>query len=321
MNIVDRKSKDTSKNYFYGVDVNDKQAVQREYERLNKQHKIVTIIVILALGILAFFGFDFYRVNFMEGKPIFALESAVERGTLFKGLGYNVLYCDNGERYIGSVLYKTCEEPDQLTFTNIVYEKFVDYSVSNKTLDKNKLDKLTITNLVFDEENDQGGSDYLLEIAYECKDGSSKCLKTVKEYNDPLKIKLYVKINKYNEVYDVVSFKTSGAYYEQLKENYTEKIKTYLIEKGLFKEENVRLFSIELEENYGKYKFRGNSYADSYLAVINYMCKDNSNTCVEAFDKKDLEGDYANLAFYSSLFLDEEDNILLMGPREYFELD
>ena len=72
MNIVNKKPQQT-KNVFYGVDVNDKQAVEKEYKRLQSQHRKITILVIIVLAFLGVVGFDFYRVNFIGGKPIFAV--------------------------------------------------------------------------------------------------------------------------------------------------------------------------------------------------------------------------------------------------------
>lgn len=321
MNIIGKRKVDSTKNVFYGVDVNDKAAVQKEYEKLQKKHRKITILVIVVLCVLGCIIFDFYRVNFMGGKPIFAVSSSVDRGTLFQGLGYKVLYCENGERYIGSVLYKSCEETDMNDFRNFVYELFVNYSVANKTLDKNNLENLVIQSITYDEDNAEKGSDYLLNLSVTCKDGSTKCFKTDKEYNDYSNINLYISINRYNEIYKVFPFKASGLYFEQLNENYTSKVKEYLIRENKLNEENLRDFHVVLTSNNGKDKFRGVTYADSYLMAIHYLCVDNGNDCVTAFDKQDYEGDYANLSFYSSLFLDAEDNVMLVGPKEYLELD
>ena len=320
MNIIDKKPRETPANYFYGVNVNDKEAVKEEYEKLRKRHKVITIVVIIAIAVFGVILFDFCRVNFMGSKPLFAVSKKVERGTLFQGIGYKVLYCSNGERYLGSVLYKACDEIDERTFTNVVYEKFVNYSIDNKTLDKDSLKELTINNLDYDEDNEEGGSDYLLDITFTCEDDGNKCLKTEKEYYDPNNIKLIIRINRYNEIYSVVPFKTSGANYDNLKKLYTDKAKEYMINNDLMDEDNTHSFSINLIENHGKYKFRGTTYADSYLAEINYNCNDHSNTCIKAIDDEDLEGDFSNLSFYMSVFIDEDDNVLLMGPKEYFEL-
>jgi len=172
-----------------------------------------------------------------------------------------------------------------------------------------------------DEDNEEGGSDYILDISYECKDGSGKCFKIGKEYNGTVNNKVYIRINKYNEIYDILYFKNSGIYFERLNEQYTEKVKQYMIDNQLVNEENVKLFKVELTSNNGKYKFRGNAYADSYLVKISYSCADNGNECVQAFDKKDIDGDFSNLVFYASMLLDSEDNVALVGPREYLEIE
>lgn len=321
MNIIGKKRIDSSKNEFYGVDVNDKNAVVNEFNRLKKRHRNITILVIVVLCILGVILFDFWRVNFVGGKPIFAISSKVERGTLFSGLGYKVLYCDSGERYIGSVLYKTCEEPNENDFRNFLYELFVDYEIKNEKLDKSNLESLVINDFVTDSENDEGGSDYLLSLSVICKDGSNDCFKYDKEFDDYDNIKLYISINKYNEIYNVFSFKNSGVYFEQLNEIYTEKVKNYLLNEGKIVGDNLRDFEVTLVSNNGKDKFRGVTYADSYLINISYLCSDNTNECVVPFDKEDYEGDYANLVFYSSMYLDNEDNVVLVGPRQYLELE
>ena len=320
MNIIDRKKPEQTPNYFYGVDVNDKEAVRKEYERLRQKHRNITIFVIIVLGCLSFVISDFVRVNYLGGRPIFATSEKVERGTLFKGLGYKVLYCNNGQRYVGSVLYKTCDEFDEKTFSNILYEKLIEYSSDNKTLNRDRLENFKIENVIYDEDNDQDGSDYLATISFSCVDGSNKCFKTTKEFNDPFNIKLYVRFDKFNEIYSVIPFKNTGTYYEQVIEQLTPKVQAYLKENNLLTEENLKYMNIKLMETHGKYKFRGKTYADSYLVEINYSCLDNSNTCIVANGDEDLEGDFANLSFYMSMFLDEEDNISLMGPREYFKI-
>lgn len=320
MNIIDKKPQGQQSNYFYGVDVNDKAAVQQEFERLQKQHKNVTIIVVVVLIILGIIFFDFARVNFVGGKPIFAIESKVEHGTLFSGLGYKVLYCDNGERIVGSVLYQSCNEVDERTFSNVVYRTFLDYGYKNNLLNKENLKTFTINSLSFDEKNKEGGSDYLINIKYECNDGTGNCFKTSKEFLDYGNVNLYVGFNKYNEIYDVFYFKNTGIYTEQLTTILTENIKKYMIDNAKLTVDNLRNFSIKLIENHGKYNFRGNEYYDSYLVEINYMCNDNTNTCLVPFDNQDQEGDYANLSFYTSVFVDSENNVMLMGPKEYFDL-
>lgn len=320
MKIIDKKPMETPENIFYGVDVNDKKAVEQEFLRLKKKHRNITILVLVVMAILGVILFDFCRVNFFDAKPIFAIEKKVEKGTLFTGIGYNVLYCNNGEKYLGSVLYKTCEDVDMVEFSDLLYEKVVDYAIDKKILDKSQLKDFNIISLTLDEANDEGGSDYLANISYQCKKDKQTCFKLKKEFYDNQNVNLYIRVNKYNEVYDLVYFKTTGAYYDTLVETYTEKVKTYLIENEKLDIENLRSFKLAFTENYGKYNFRDTTYAESYLIEINYMCLDNGNECVHAVDKKDYEGDYSNLIFYASMFLDENGEVKLIGPREYLDL-
>ncbi len=320
MNVINKKKHEQTPNYFYGVDVNDKEAVREEYNRLRNKHRLITIFVIAVLGCLSLVVGDFIRVTKLGGKPVFATSKKVERGTLFSGIGYKVLYCNNGQRYVGSVLYKTCEDFDEKKFSNVLYEKLVNYSADKKLLNRNYLNEFKIEDVIYDEDNEEGGSDYLATISFSCKDGNDKCFKTSKEFNDPYNIKIYVRIDKYNEIYDIVTFKNSGAYYNELKEQYAVKVQNYLKNNNLLNEENLRYLRIELMENHGKYKFRGNTYADSYLVEINYSCNDDTNTCVTPEGDETLDGDFANLSFYMSMFLDDQDNISLMGPRQYFDL-
>lgn len=320
MKIVDKKVDEIPENKFYGVDVNNKQAVEQEFLRLKKQHKTVTIVVIVALLILGIIFFDFCRVNFMDAKPIFAVEEKVERGTLFSGLGYKVLYCNNGDRYVGSVLYKTCVEQDEVEFTNLIYEKLVNYLKDEKLLNEKKLEELVVNSYIVDEDNKQGGSDYLVNLSYKCKNDSVTCVKTKKEFYDTSNVNLYVRFDKYNDIYAVEYFKNSGAYYDTLVADYTEKVKQYFIDNEKLTVDNLRTFSIKLVENHGKFKFRGTVYAESYLIQVDYLCHDGDNNCVTPVDKEDTEGDYANLSFLASVFIDAEGNILLIGPKQYLDL-
>lgn len=321
MNPINRKPAPKTENIFYGVDANNRQAVEEEYKRLKKQHRNVTILVIVVLIILGAIFFDFARVNMLGGKPIVAISKKVDNGTLFTGLGYKVLYCDDGNKYIGAELYKTCNEPDMKTFDHVVYEKIMEYGEKEKIIDKGTLTNFVINTIEFDENNPEGGSDYILDVSYTCSDSRNKCFRTPKEYNSTDNIKMYVRINKYNEVYSLLAFKDSGKYYDTIRNDYIEKVKAYFKDNELLVEDNLRSFSLSIIDTNGKYKFRGISYADSYLIKIVYNCNDNTNTCVKEFDNKDNEGDYANLSFFASMFLDENNNVMLVGPREYLDID
>lgn len=319
MQPIDRKPVDNLENNFYGVDVNNSAAVEMEFQRIRKKHRNVTIIVIFCLIVLGFFIFDYIRVTELDGKPFIAIEEEVEAGTKFKGIGYEVLYCTNGERYVGPAVYKKCTEEESTTLSNLVYKKFVNYVTEEKMLDKKNLDSLEFNLVEVDEKNDLGGSDYHVNLKYSCK-SNKKCLSLRKEYYSNDNIDLYVRLDKYNDVDSILYFKDSGTYYDSLVELYSGKLKEYLLANEKIDEENLRDFKFSLVENHGKYKFRNVTYADSYLVQITYLCNDNSNICIHAFDDNDLDGYYSNLMFYGSMFLDNENNVLLFGPKEYFDL-
>ena len=225
---IDRKPTETPENNFYGVDVNNREAVEKEFERLKKQHRTVTIVVIIALLVLGFLIFDFIRVTEFDGKPFLAFEQEIEEGTKFVGIGYEVLYCKNGDRYAGATVYKKCAKEDLTTIGNLVYKRFVEYAIDEKILDKGKLDYLEFNLVEFDENNDVGGSDYHVNLKYSCKK-DKKCLKLKKEYYSSDNVNIYVSLDKYNEVDKILYFKSSGVYYERLVYLYTTKLKDFLI--------------------------------------------------------------------------------------------
>ena len=78
MQPINKQPMETPANNFYGVNVNNKQAVEEEFERLRKRHKTVTVIVIISLLVLGFFIYDYIRVTELDGKPIFVIEEKVE---------------------------------------------------------------------------------------------------------------------------------------------------------------------------------------------------------------------------------------------------
>ena len=319
MQPINGKQIETPENKFYGVDVNNRLAVEQEFQRLRKRHRTVTILVILSLIILGFFIFDYIRVTEMEGKPYIAIKEKVEEGTKYKGIGYEVLYCSNGERYVGLAVFEKCVQEEETTLENFVYKKFVEYLSNEKMLDKKKLEYLDFNLVEVDEKNDLGGVDYHVNFKYSCKKGM-KCLTLTKEYFSNDNVDLYIRFDNYNVIKKILYFKESGTHYNNLVSLYTEKLKEYLLKNEKIEEDNLRQFKLSLIENHGKYKFRSVTYAESYLVQITYLCNDNSNTCVHALDDNDLDGEYTNLMFYGSMFLDNENNVLLFGPKEYFDL-
>lgn len=305
-------------NYFYGVDVTNHKAVEKEYNRLKKRHTFITMMVIVLIGVLGLIFFDFYRVNSVGGKPIFAVSKKVENGRLFSGIGYKVLYCDSGERYVGSNLYYDCSGVTVDSFNTFIKSVLLDYAEENGNLDRNNLKSFEVIDAVFDEELEDS-KDYFITVSFTCNSGDN-CFKTGKEYYSTDKASLYVSLNVYNEVVGIKTFKETGSVYDNLVLDYTEKVKQYLITNNKFDEEHVRSFSINLMENHGKYTFRGNTYADSYLIQINYLCSDEGNLCVMPEDDVDIDGDYANFSFLQSMFLDENGEVQLIGAKEYLNL-
>lgn len=309
-------------NYYNGVDLNDKKAVEKEFYRQRRVHSFFTIIFIAMFGVLGVFLFDFFRVNFQEGKPLLALKQTVTGGTLYKGIGYQVLYCEDGSRHSAAVIYEDCNSnPDEEvnSFQKVLYNALVFYGTEKKFINIDNLDSLTINEYTFDEVNNQDGSDYLLDLTISCK-GDSDCFKTKKVFPDKNNIKVILRLDKANTAYDMIYFKETGAYNQSLVEQYSEKVKQYLIDNNYIKADDLRLFSIRMLEDYGLHKYKGVEYPRSYLISISYMCYSSENNCVEQFDKKDLEGDLTNMNYQASMFLDENDEIALIGHKEYLGL-
>jgi len=319
--IQGKKDEGQPSNYFYGVDVTNRKAVEKEYARLKKRHRIITIVALAVIAFLGLIVFDFVKVNYLGTRPLFAIRKKVENGTLYKGIGYNVLYCKSGDRYVGYVLYDSCLEFDQKTFIDSVYDKLIKYGDEKNLIKRNNYSSLKITDAIFDEELEDGGWDYYVEAELSCKGSNDRCFYFKKEFYDPSKIYFYIRYDQYNDITDVFTFKSTGAHVDQMKEEYIPKVKEYFKENNIITdEENIRDFKIEFVENYGKYKFRGTSYAESYLVEIKYLCQDNSNECVKPQDDIDLDGDYSNHMFMMSLFIDQYGDVALMGPKEYFDL-
>lgn len=290
-------------NYMYGVDINNKQAVEKQYKKLKRKHILVTILTILIMGILVFLIYDFSRVNFMDKKPLLGIKENIEGGYIYKGLGYKVMYCDNGNIYKSYLENKSCNEEEvDNSFKGIVLRQFKTYLINNKYLDVNNLKSLEIDNLIYDEDNDNDGGDYLIDVKLECNDGGHSCMKVFKETSNQNNVKLFIRLNRNNEVYEVKAFKNTGKQYDILKEDYTAKIKKYMIENNMLVEDNLRYFNVELLNNYGRYRFDNVMYEDAYTISIDYLCNDNSNTCVSRFDNS-LE--YSNLSFEAAMFINE----------------
>ncbi|MBQ8659399.1 MAG: hypothetical protein IJ475_00985 [Bacilli bacterium] len=322
MDYKDRKTRFMSnsrptkaENMFYGVDTNNREAVEAEYLKLKRRHRVFTIFAVVFILVLGLFVFDFYNVNTNNKKPIFAIKKRIDNGDKYTGLGYTAIYCDNGDVFIGSVNKDCLGGNGTLTFNEMFYNAFMTYVKEEEYLDEKELVKLDFVSVTFDETNEDGFSDYLVEINYVCSDSTADCFKTFKEVDNQNNIKLYVSINNYNKVYEIKTFKTSGIYYDILRASYEEKLRNYMINNGLVDESNLRLFNIELLENYGRFKYNDVMYSDSYKIYVTYMCNDNSNTCVKAIDGEE----YSNLFFEAAMLTNTNDDVALVKHTKIFK--
>ena len=62
-NWVTSNRKKNVQNIQYGVDINDREAVLKEYNRMKKKHNIVGVILAIFALLISFYFFDFYMVN------------------------------------------------------------------------------------------------------------------------------------------------------------------------------------------------------------------------------------------------------------------
>lgn len=308
-------------NYYQGIDLNNKDEVRKEFNRRRAVHSFFTLIFIAMLGVLGVFLFDFWRVNFREGHPLFAIKTTVENGKLYKGIGYQVLYCDDGSRYSAAVVYQDClgEEEEVDSYIKVLHQELIRLGTDKDFINVKNLESLTINSYTFDEVNPTGGSDYLLDLTIVCKDNKS-CFTTKKKFYDKSNIKVILRMDSTNSAYDMIYFKNSGAYNQLMADTYKEKIKQFLVDQGNINLDDLRDFNVRFEENYGVLKYKGVEYADSYLINISFMCYSSGNDCVKQLENKDKEGDYSNMSFTASLFLDAEGEVALIGYREYLGL-
>ena len=354
MQIVEKKKHDET-NLYYGVDLNDKKAVEREFRRRNNIHRLVTLVAILVMLALGVVFFDFCRVNYMGGKPIFAKYTKVKNGTLFEGLGYSVLYCNNGERYVGAVLYNDCEsvDPNSSSFKEVLARAIKDYAETAKLSKKGTISEVTVHEFYHDEdlvvsnetiedkikkdaekknslfnpnrkkhqesEDELQFADYYVDFEVTCKKGDN-CLNLDKEFEDPSHLRVVVRFDWFNEIVEFLYTKETGEHAKRMNEEYSEKIKEYLTSEGKAIPENIRSLNVKFIKTKGKGKFRDTKYAESYLIQIDYLCLDDGNSCITPFDKEDEQGDFSNLSFRATLFLNGDGSIISMGPKEYFDL-
>ncbi len=142
----------------------------------------------------------------------------------------------------------SCSKKEINTFNDLVYQAFKKYAEKEKLLDFSNLEVLEFDSLLFDESHEDGSNDYIVAIHYVCKE-NRECFKPLKNVEDKNHYQLYLTLDRMNDVVNVFSFKTSGLYYESLKEKYGQEVLQYLVEHHLAFKENVRLFKVDLLNN------------------------------------------------------------------------
>ena len=315
MRIVDKKPYETPPNIFYGVDVTDKKAVKKKYHKLQFQHFIITMMVIAVLSILGVFIFDMIRVNFMDKHPMFYKVENIDGGTLYKGLGYSKLYCDNGEVYNYMNNTNKCLSGNR-SFSQVFYSSFKMYAFNNEIITDSNLKMLKLSNITYDGTNSYKGSDYVVDVTYSCLDETSKCFKELKKQIDPYSYRLFVSLNSNNHVEEINYFKNYGYYYDALVSEYNEKVKNYMSDNGLLDLNNLYTFEINILADKGKVKYKQVEYYNSYLIKINYSCVDLSDTCIS---KKEYTTD--KLTNFDVLILvDENRNVLSIANKAILDL-
>lgn len=305
-------------NYTYGVDTNDKEAIKEAYKKYRTRHIVITFFVVIVLAFLGVIIFDFYQVNANGKLPIISLKEKVDGGTLYKALGYKVLYCDNGDRYVGFMALKTCSDKEGSNqFKDILFNAMSKYLKDNKLIDYTNLTGMELLEYSVDEVESNGNTDYLVKLKYTCLDGTNKCLNLGIEYETGKDIELIVGVDKYQVVNKVSYFKKSGNYYQSLNDKYAVEIQDYLNINGNVDVDNLRYLKINLLDDYGVYKFNGFTYAKAYRARLSYTCKDDSNSCVRL--KKDIDID-ENLNYEIAIFVDSDMKVKYIDKALVFEV-
>ena len=245
----EKKVNPNNENVVYGVNISDKEAVKKKVREMRIVKAILTLLSLIILAGIGFIVFDFWNVSFNGGRPIVALLSKVDSGIKFQGIGYSYIRCSDGKVHLNEE-DDICNPKDDgvTTFDEMLHKVLITYLNENKIIDNNFKD-LTINSYSRDSENSQGGYDYYVDLTYSCNDGSDTCFKPFKDKSDKKNIQIYVSLDKTNTVFDVFNFKKSGTHYEELNEEYKEKVKDYLIKNNLYVEENVRYLNVKLLSN------------------------------------------------------------------------
>jgi hypothetical protein len=313
MNIIDRKPAETPPNEFYGVNVNDKAAVKKELHRRQYRRFVGNIVFLVVFSLLCVFAFDAIRVTFLEKHPLIYIKENVDGGVLYKGFGYSKLYCHDGKSYPYLNKENKCLKKDR-TFSQAFYSSFYAYAVNNKIIDENNIKTIKLSNIRSDSYNDYSGRDFLVDFSFSCMDDKSTCFKKLKKQKDEFNYLLYVSLDGNNQVQNIFTFKDSGDYYKELKELYLDKVRQYLIDNDYMDEEQTTVFDISLVSNYGKVKYKGEEYYDSYVVKVNFACESSDSSCISykefSYDK--------GLDFEVAMLVDEDSNVLKLVNKAVF---
>lgn len=304
----DKKTKD-NRIIIEGVDMNDREAVEKKYQELKRRKNMLSFVGIIAVLVIVAVGLDFWNVNFNDGTPILALKSEVKNGIKYTGLGYEVLVCDDDTKYLNEPAkkcYETGETKEEIkTYKDVLHASLLDYFKEKKLIDSN-FDSFVINSYTKDgEDEEEGYIIYFMDITYTCNDNGSSCFKTLMERINQNNLLIYVSVDKSNIVKDIFTFNDEGVRYNELVVNYTEKLKNYMINNNLMVVDNLRTFKLELLDNKGKYNYNGVVYGDAYEIKVSYMCLDNTDTCVTRFE----DGKNINLTFEAFMFITDSDEV------------
>lgn len=296
-------------NMVYGVNVSDKEAVKKKMAEMRRNKAILTFISLIIIAVAGYIVYDFWNVSFNEGNPVVALKGDVDSGTKYTGIGYVYIECNDGKIYLNEKddICNPKEVDEDRTFDDVLHDVLLAYLNESKIINDN-FGELTINSYNQDSDNNNGGYDYFVDLTYTCDDGGHSCFKTLKDKSDKNNLQLYVSLDKTNTVYNVFTFKSRGTQYDKLKEDYKEKVKQYLIDNNKYVEDNVRYYDIKLVSNEGKSMFGTTTYEDCYVINISYMCNDNGNSCITAYE----DGENNNLSFKAKMFLDEDNEVKLI---------
>ena len=304
-----QQKKENNANYFYGVNVNDKRLVKKEYDKLKSQHQKFNILVTIFIALLIIPLGDFILVNFLNFKPVLAIKETVDNGVLYHGIGYNVYICNDGQRYNGSYNNR-CTNEFANNFISTIHDSLVEYFKDKKITNKN-FEDIDIKNISFDENISKKENDYYINISFKCKKNRI-CYKEIRPTDDPYNIDLYIRINKYNKISSIINFKTSGIRYNQLIEEFKIKMINYYEGRNILDSQKLRNLTLYIQNNYGKLEYNNEVYSNSYLVNVQYMCKQNNNDCIKYQD----EMDYNNLSFEVVVLTDNENNIRHIASKQ-----